>query len=61
MTTPADILDALGRHDAAAMLRWGEAREPLDAEQERDELADQLAQLESGLCAKCAVAWYGRG
>ena len=49
MTTPADILDALGRHDRAAMLRWSEAREPLDAEQERDELAERVGELDEQL------------
>jgi len=50
MTTPADILDALGRHDRAAMLRWSEAREPSQAEVEHyDELAELRAELDEAL------------
>ena len=63
MSTPADIMEALGHRDAAATLRWSEAFDrrgetPRDElEWERDELADRLERLEALLCKRCGDKW----
>jgi hypothetical protein len=67
-TTAADIMEALGHHDAAAALRWSEAfdRRGLDNTPrdeliwERDDLADRLEELEALLCKRCGAKWDGR-
>lgn len=61
----AQIFEALGRDEAAALLRWWPARvEPTYAEleEERDALAqaltdteNRLSQLEANLCKRCAA------
>jgi hypothetical protein len=65
MTTPADILEALGQPDNAATLRWAET--PVPAAELTEQLADvteQLAeaqvllgQLEALPCKPCAKKW----
>jgi hypothetical protein len=65
MSTPADIMEALGRHDAAATLRWGETPVSfLELTDERDAFADELdhatetlERLEAALCKRCADKW----
>jgi hypothetical protein len=65
MSTPADIMEALGRPDAAATLRWGERPASFaDLTDERDSLDDELGhaaatleRLEAALCKRCATKW----
>jgi len=62
-TTPADIMEALGHHDAAATLRWGETpRSVLEAERaefagQLNKAVDRLARLEALLCKRCGAKW----
>jgi hypothetical protein len=57
----APILDALGKHDAAEMLRWrqtpAEIVQAEDLSEQLTDVEDKLSELESLLCKACARKW----
>jgi hypothetical protein len=61
----AEILEALGHNDRAALLRWGErpkdvvdlAEDNVALGEELSEVEANLALLESMLCRSCAKLW----
>lgn len=62
----AEILEALGKHEAAATLRWGhgaaemsivDVDDELEAWNESAHAVDELERLEKVLCRKCRTKW----